>query len=144
MSTRMSAVLGAIANFVVIVAIGASLGWLSGLSSSPLLSVAMPVLVTLITSMLAAFRLISKPATDAPAAISAYTIAVFTVGLAGGASLGTMARLDDWLAPDPAHAIEQWNRWRDVIPHDEVVRRVFERTLTDPYRANRPPPTSTP
>jgi hypothetical protein len=140
----MLAVLGAIANFVVVVAIGSSLGWLSGLSSSPLLSVAMPVLLTLVASALAAVGLIRKPAADAPSAISIYTIAVFSVGLAGGASLGTMARLGDWFAPDPAHAIERWTRWRDVIPHEEVVRRVFERTLPDPYRASRPPPADAP
>jgi hypothetical protein len=139
MSARTSAVLGAISNFVVIVAIGASLGWLSGLSSSPLLSVTMPVLLTLIASALAAVRLIRKPAADTPATVSIYAIAVFSFGLAGGATLGTMARLGDWFAPDPVHAIERWTRWRDVVPHDEVVRRVFERTLPDPYRANRPP-----
>lgn len=149
MSARTSAVLGAISNFTMVVAIGASLGWLSGLSSSSLLSVSMPVLLTLIASALAAVRLMRKPAADpppapAPAAISIYTIAVFSFGLAGGATLGTMARLGDWFAPDPVHAIERWTRWRDVIPRDEVVRRVYERTLTDPYRASRPPPASTP
>jgi hypothetical protein len=65
---------------------------------------------------------------------------VFAVGLAGGATLGTTARLGDWFAPDPARAIERWTRWREVIPRDEVVRRVFERTLPDPYRTSRPPP----
>ena len=138
MSARMLAVLGAMANFIMVVVIGASLGWLSGLSSSPLLSVAMPVLLTLVASALAAVGLMRKPAADTPPAISIYTIAVFSFGLAGGAALGTVARLGDWFAPDPAHVIERWTRWRDVIPHDEVVRRVFERTLPDPYRASRP------
>lgn len=146
MSAKTSTVLGGISNFVVVVAIGASLGWLTGLASSPLLSLALPVLLTLIASALAAVRMIRKPAADTPApnAISIYTIAVFSLGLAGGATLGTMARLGDWFEPDPEHAIERWARWKDVVPHDEVVRRVFERTLTDPYRAARPPSTSTP
>lgn len=158
MSARTSAVVGGISSFVVIVAIGASLGWLTGLSSSPLLSVAMPVLLTLIASALAAVRLIRMPVVDTPPppapspapspepspAISVYTIAVFSLGLAGGATLGTVARLGDWFAPDPVHAIERWARWRDVISHDEVVRRVFERTLTDPYRGSRPPSPDTP
>lgn len=138
MTTRTSAVLGAISNFVMVVLIGASLGWLSGLSISPLLSVAMPVLLTLVASALAAVGLIRKPAADTPPAVSIYTIAVFSFGLAGGDALGTTARLGDWFAPDPEHAIERWARWRDVIPHEEVVRRVFERTLPDPYRASRP------
>src|SRR3954471_422925 len=106
MNARMAAVIGAMAGVIAVVVIGVSLGWLSGLSTSPLLSVAMPVLLTLIASALAAVRLIRKPAADAPTAISVYTIAVFAVGLAGGATLGTAARLGDWFAPDPARAIE--------------------------------------
>jgi len=140
MTARTTAVVGAIASFFMVVVIGGSLGWLSGLSSSPLLSVAMPVLLTLIASALAAVGLIRKPAADSPPAISIFTIAVFSFGLAAGASLGTMARLGDWFAPDPAHAIQRWARWRDIVPHDEVVRRVFERTLPDPYRAHPPAP----
>lgn len=140
MNARASAVLGVILNFVTIVLIGMSIGWLAGLSSSPLFSVVMPVLLTLIASALAAVRLMSKPAADAPQTISVQAIAIFAIGLAGGGSLGTMARLGEWLAPDPAHVIERWNRWRTVVPHDEVVRRVFERTLPDPYRTSRPPP----
>jgi hypothetical protein len=141
----MSAVLGAISNFVVIVLIGMSIGWLTGLSSSSLFSVAMPVLLTLIASALAAFRMINQPAADAPPAISIYAVAILAIGLAGGTSLGTMARLGDWLAPDPERIIARWNRWSAIIPHDDVVRRVYERTLTDPYRVNRPapPPTTT-
>jgi hypothetical protein len=145
MNARASAVLGAISNFVAIVLIGMSIGWLSGLSSSSLFSVAMPVLLTLIASALAAARLINKPAADTLQAIPIYTIMIFVIGLAGGASLGTMARLGDWLAPDPERIIARWHRWRAIIPHDDVVRRVYERTLTDPYRVNRPapPPTAT-
>lgn len=139
MSAKSSAVLVGIANFVVVVAIGGSLGWLSGLSTSPLLSVVMPVVLTLIASALTAVRLINKPAADAPAAISVYTIAVFSVGLAAGASFGTTARLGDWFTPDPDRAIERWAPWKDVVPRDEVVRRVFERTLPDPYRAHPTP-----
>lgn len=141
--------LGAISNFVTIVLIGMSIGWLSGLSSSSLFSFVLPVLLTMIASALAALRLISKPAAPtapaAPAApaISIYTVAVLAIGLAGGASLGMMARLGDWLAPDPERIIASWHRWRAIIPHDDVVRRVYERTLTDPYGANRPAPPPT-
>src|SRR5262249_47575902 len=105
----------------------------------------LPVLLTLIASALAAFRLISQPAADGPPAISIHTVAVLAIGLAVGASLGTMARLGDWLAPDAERIIARWNRWNSIIPHDDVVRRVYERTLTDPYRGNRPapPPTTT-
>jgi len=144
MTARASAVLGAISNFVTIVLIGMSIVWLSGLSSSSLFSFVFPVLLTLIASALAAFRMLGKTAADAAPAISLQAIAVLTIGLAGGASLGTMARLGDWLAPDPEQIIARWNRWRAIIPHDDVVRRVYERTLTDPYRVNRPVPTPTP
>ena len=143
MNARTSAVLGSISNFVAIVLIGMSIGWLSGLSSGSLFSVAMPVLLTLIASALAAARLIGKPPPDALQAVSIYAIMVFVIGLAGGASLGTMARLGDWLAPDPERIIARWNRWSEIIPHDDVVRRVYERTLTDPYRVNRPAPQPT-
>jgi hypothetical protein len=143
MNARTSAVLVAISNFVAIVLIGMSIGWLSGLSSSSLFSVAMPVLLTLIASALAAARLINKPTADAMQSISIYAIMIFVIGLAGGASLGTMARLGDWLAPDPERIIARWNRWSAIIPHDDVVRRVYERTLTDPYRVNRPAPPPT-
>jgi hypothetical protein len=136
----MSAVLGAISNFVAIVLIGMSIGWLSGLSSSSLFTVAMPVLLTLIATALAAVRLIRRPAVDALQEISISTITIFVIGLAGGVSLGTMARLGDWFAPDPERIIARWNRWRAIIPPDDVVRRVYERTLPDPYRVNRPAP----
>lgn len=143
MNARMSAALGAISNFIAIVLIGMSIGWLSGLSTSALFTVAMPVLLTVIATALAAVRLISKPAADAVQAISISTILIFVLGLAGGASLGTMARLGDWFAPDPERIIARWNRWRAIIPHDDVVRRVYERTLPDPYRMNRPDPPPT-
>lgn len=144
--------LGAISNFVIVVLIGMSIGWLSGMSSSSLFSFVLPVLLTMIASAFAALRLVSKPAAPtaptaptAPAApaISIYTVAVLAIGLAGGATLGTMARLGDWLAPDPERIVAGWNRWRAIIPHDDVVRRVYERTLTDPYRVNRPAPPPT-
>ncbi len=146
MSKRMLAVLGAISNFVAVILIGVSIGWLSGISTSSVFSVAMPVLLTVIASALAAVRLINKPVAVALQAIPISTVAVFVIGLAGGASLGTMARLGDWLSPDAEHIIARWNRWRAIIPHDDVVRRVYERTLTDPYRVNRPnpPPTTDP
>jgi hypothetical protein len=145
MNARTSAMLGAISNLVTVVLIGMSIGWLSGLSSSSLFSSALPVLLTLIASGLAAFRLLSQSAADPPPAISIHGVAVLAIGLAAGASLGTMARLGDWLAPDPEQLIARWHRWRAIIPHDDVVRRVYERTLTDPYRVNRPapPPTTT-
>lgn len=136
---------GVISNFVTIVLIGMSIGWLSGLSSSSLFSFVLPVLLTMIASALAAFRMSSKPAADAAPAISIRAVAILAIGLAGGASLGTMARLGGWLAPDPEQIIASWSRWRAIIPHDDVVRRVYERTLTDPYRANGsapPPPTA--
>src|ERR1041384_6876268 len=142
MNARKS-VLGAISNFVTIVLIGMSIGWLSGLSSSSLFSVVLPVLLTMIASALAALRLLNKPAADAAPPLSPRVVAGLSMGLAGGASLGTMARLGDWLAPDPERIIASWNRWRAIIPHDDVVRRVYERTLTDPYRVNRPAPPPT-
>src|SRR5262249_19770013 len=46
-------------------------------------------------------------------------------------------------APDPERIIARWKRWSAIIPHDDVVRRVYERTLTDPYRVNRPAPAPT-
>src|SRR4051794_38892603 len=79
MNARTSAVLGAISNFVAIMLIGMSIGWLSGLSSGSLFSVAMPVLFTLIASALAAARLIGKPAADAMQAISIYAITIFVI-----------------------------------------------------------------
>jgi hypothetical protein len=140
MSARASAVLGVISNFVTIVLIGVSIGWLSGLSSSSLFSFVLPVLLTMIASAFAAFRMPSKPVADAAPAISIHMVAVLAIGLAAGASLGTTARLGDWLAPDPERIIARWNRWSAIIPHDDVVRRVYERALTDPYRVNRPAP----
>jgi hypothetical protein len=140
MDARKSVVRGVISNSVTLVLIGMAIGWLSGLSSSSLFSFALPVLLTMIASAFAAFRTPSKPAADAAPAISIHMVAILAIGLAGGASLGTMARLGDWLAPDPEQIIARWHRWRAIIPHDDVVRRVYERTLTDPYRVNRPAP----
>jgi hypothetical protein len=132
MNASKSTVLGTVSNIIAIMLIGLSIGWLVGLSSSSLLSIVTPVLLTLIASGITAVQLISKPAADAPLATSLYGIAVFVIGLSAGGSLGTMARLGEWLSPDPAQAIERWRRWSQVIPHDEVVRRVFERDLPDP------------
>lgn len=132
--------LGMISKLMAVVLIGMSIGWLVGLSSGALSSIILPALLTLMTSALAAVQLMSKPAVDPPPAISVYVIAMFMIGLVGGASLGTMARLGDWFSPTPAQIIERWHRWSQVVPRDEVVRRVFERTLPDPYRVNRTPP----
>src|SRR5262249_25581052 len=119
MMERALAVLRAISNFVAIVLIGMSIGWLSCLSSSSLFSVALPVLLTLIASALTAVRLMGRPAADAPQPVSIYAITIFVIGLAGGASLGTVARLGDWLAPDPERIIARWKRWSAIIPHDD-------------------------
>lgn len=139
MNEKKSTVLGAVSNIIAILLIGMAIGWLVGLSSGSLLSIVTPVLLTLIASGITAVQLISKPPADAPLATSLYAIAVFVIGLAAGGSLGTMARLGDWLSPDPAEAIERWRRWSQVIPRDEVVRRVFDRDLPDPNPAGHVP-----
>lgn len=139
MAMSTSTVLGTVSKVIAILLIGMSIGWLVALSSSSLLSIVTPVLLTLIASGITAVQLISKPAADAPLATSLYAIATFVIGLAAGGSLGTMARLGDWFSPDPALAIERWRRWSQVIPHDMVVRRVFDRDLPDPYLAGHPP-----
>lgn len=57
-----------------VVLIGMSIGWLVGISSTSLSSIILPVLLTLMTSALAAVQLMSQPAAGSSTAISIYVI----------------------------------------------------------------------
>jgi hypothetical protein len=50
-------------------------------------------------------------------------VSLFVIGLALGASLGTYARTNDWLGPDPARLVSRWKG--SGLEDKEILQRAF-------------------
>src|SRR5437867_944623 len=106
---------------------GMVLGWLFGLSRSPVLASAIPILLTVVTAIVSALAGLvdrdpnphgSEPfdqtAQQPPAStrsvrtVTAVPIAVLMIGIVPGSIIGIYARTNQWFGPDVAALAEQW------------------------------------
>jgi len=115
---------------------GIGVGWLIGLSVSPVIYIVITSLIAFIvsvTSALAGLKLneAENHSSDQPnhkhklqVEINPLPMTLMIVGLAVGASLGIYARTNNWLGPRPANFAA---RWKDTeLSNKEISRRLFD------------------
>ncbi|MFL5351078.1 hypothetical protein [Archangium sp.] len=129
-----------------LVAAGLGVGWLMGLSVSPVLLTVITGIVAVASSVISALAGLKPEETaggsqgkarnlSLPKA-TAVPLGIFISTLAIGASLGVWARTHQWLAPHTREVAEQWEKVG--VSRREVVRRLFEQqfpaTAPERYR----------
>ncbi|HRW10344.1 MAG TPA: hypothetical protein P5121_34810 [Caldilineaceae bacterium] len=126
---------------------GISIGWLSGLSMSPVISVVIGSVTTLVATIIAALSGVKEEFWDkdtSPNTVKRWLRAVTPVplawlvgGLLIGAHVGLFIRTHDLLSPSPADLLTQEvTKWETFgIPRDEVVAQLFAHSLTQPSGA---------
>ena len=123
-------------NAVCLLISGLSVGWLMGLSVSPVIQTILTSLLTIvigITSALAGISLVQTqdsnadgtPAKRRPRVIfDPLPIMGLALGIAMGSALGVYARTNNWLGPKKNSFYEEW---QDTgLTKEEVTRRVFD------------------
>jgi hypothetical protein len=67
--------------------------------------------------------------------VSPWPVTCLVVSIAVGASLGAMARVGDWLAPDPVRLADRWKK--TGLTEAERVRHLFEQAYPPPGKVAR-------
>jgi hypothetical protein len=113
---------------------GAAIGWLAGLSVSPVIQVTITSLLTILVSLTSALASLESSGTAASSDsnrskwkalsyLSPAPVALLVLSLACGASLGAYARSNDWLGANARRIAEQWQE--TGLPRAEILLRVF-------------------
>ncbi len=133
---RMKGVVAALCLF----ASGCGVGWMVGLSVSPIVQTLVGSVVALIVTLASGLAGIKASAQDAPSSGQSPTpatvggrifkhsldpvpIALFVVGLALGSSVGIYARTNNWLGLDPQLLVRQWKG--SGLEDKEILQRAF-------------------
>ncbi|HWS87219.1 MAG TPA: hypothetical protein VN282_09660 [Pyrinomonadaceae bacterium] len=133
---------------------GLALGWLVGLSVSPVIQTILTSLVAVVVSITSALAGLhaggqadgeegpaaageseprgAKSHKSLPVAFDPVPVALMVIGLACGASVGVYARTNDWLGARGKSFAEEWSE--TGLPPQEITRRVFD-TLYPPSPA---------
>jgi len=135
------------ANIISFILIGLSLGWLIGLSVSPVLHIIVGSIITLLISLISVLGGISsvskfdkEPRSDqinlkvpTISNINLILIALFTITLAIGASLGTYNRTNDKLGLYPDNLINKWSQDSTVRVRlkEELFKKLYLETVIE-------------
>jgi hypothetical protein len=121
---------------------GLAIGWIVGLAASPVLHLVVSTMITLIAgvaSLLVGMDLSKQPnqseaISDKPreltmshlkrSRIDSLPMAVLLVGMATGASIGVLARANEWLGANPDIIVNKWSS--TGYSKEEISRRVFD------------------
>ena len=100
-------------NIVSLVLCGTSIGWLIGLSASPVIQTVISSLLAVITSILTLlFSLqdgkLKDKISDNLGVINVFPLAVFLLGLSLAATIGIYARSNDWFGVNPQTFERKW------------------------------------
>lgn len=128
---------------------GMAIGWLTGLSVSPVIQTILASLVAVIVSISAALAGIKmempKEKEEADTTnitkprilLDPLPIMLMVVGVAAGAALGVYARTNNWLGPRTNTFAEEW---KDTgLKKDEIALRVFNSLYPPPASATTLP-----
>jgi hypothetical protein len=102
-----------IVNILSLLFCGFSIGWLMGLSASPIIQTVIGSLLAVITSVLALLSSIQKgemkeKITYKLGNINLFPLSVFLIGLSTSATLGIYARTNDWFGINPQSFKDKW------------------------------------
>ena len=135
-----------------LVVTGFGIGWLAGLSVSPVVSIVLTMVTGSVATIIAALSGVKEEFLKAEAqptvlkrllaAVTPVPLAWLVVGLLIGSSWGLWARTHNWFSPDPPpppaplSLKEEVQQWVDLgLDQQEVVNKFFA------SRVNLPPPT---
>jgi len=122
--------------------IGAGIGWLIGLSVSPVVSIVITSVTGAAAAIVAAMSgLENQPNTSGKdetkshnfrAKINPFPMALLVFGIITGSIIGIIARNQDWFGSQEQSALSsEINQWTAMgLPQEEVVRRLFENQYT--------------
>ncbi len=130
-----------------LVVTGFGIGWLAGLSVSPVVSIVITTLTGTVATILAALSGVKEEFLDVETSpntlrrllrwVTPVPLAWLVAGLVIGASTGLWARTHNWLSPDPPAPPpvvllkDEIQQWVDLgIAQDEVVRSYFQSRFT--------------
>ena len=129
-----------------LVVIGLGIGWLAGLSISPVVSIVITSVIGIAVAVLAALSGVKDEFLDpetSPATLRRFLrnvtpvpLAWLVAGLVIGSSIGLWARTHNWLSPAPSAPSvvllkDEIQQWVDLgIAQDEVVRSYFQSRFT--------------
>ena len=102
-----------IPNAILLLLCGASIGWLIGLSSSPVIQTVIGSLLAIITSALTLLLSVKggelkDKVSDKLGEINIFPLTVFLIGLSTFATIGVYARTNDWLGVNPQSFKQKW------------------------------------
>jgi len=115
---------------------GGGIGWLAGLSVSPVVSIIMTSVTGAAAAVVATMSGVDGQAADSgevasskllllQALVDPLPLACLVVGLVVGSYYGVMARTHDWLEPDIAAEVEKWAQ--AGLPAEEVAQVLFQK-----------------
>ncbi|MEG9435384.1 hypothetical protein JAO29_04300 [Edaphobacter sp. HDX4] len=134
-------------NIVALSICGVAIGWMIGLATSPVIERVLESILGIagaVVATLAGIKVAAKAESDSSSGINAdaakieaktkvepkslieinaWPVAMFCLLLAGGSSLGLMARARDWFRPDPNRFIGKWSASTKLKP--EVLAKVL-------------------
>lgn len=118
-----------ILNIISLLLCGISIGWLMGLSASPVIQTVLSSMLAVITStlsLLLSFQegMLKEKITDKLGVINVIPLSVFLVGLSLSATAGVYARANDWYGIDPVSFKNKW----EIKDKDKsgIIKRLYE------------------
>src|SRR5437868_6089769 len=119
-------------NLLALLISGLSLGWLVGLSVSPVMHLIVGGVLTLVTAAVGASESLrslqmrgEQNASSSPRqTYSAVPLALVLIGIAVGSSVGLFARSNDWFAPTVERFSRRWNNTGFGGPY--LAQRLFQ------------------
>lgn len=132
-----------------VLVVGLSIGWLAGLSTSPVVSILISGAMGAAISIIAVLGGFSKDATDGKGGSARIPdanplhLCALSVGLAAGASVGLYARTHYWLTPTPSSVLQQRvDDWSSIgISKADVAKALFSKWKSDSRITSAPVPT---
>lgn len=125
-------------NSLCVLMSGLGLGWLVGLSASPVIQIILTSLIAIVVSLSGALAGISatKQEDDPPqdnnkrrslsSVLDPLPVMCLVIGLAIGSSIGVYARTNDWLGAVPKPQKTFAEEWSDTgLPKEEITKRIF-------------------
>jgi hypothetical protein len=130
-------------RFLAVGIVGLGLGWLIGLSQSPVIAGVVTALIAAAGALVGTFGSLKEPAAgrvqDVARLVDPAPLAALVLGLAVAAPFGLYARSSGMFShswKDPMQATKQTiERWEALgLKHDFVVARLFDREYPEPGR----------